>query len=69
MEQPSSRNCESGSCSKAGILRHFRDYSDTIRQPHIDVWLCDDDYIELMNQEPVMTAWFKNILAEKQASY
>lgn len=69
MEQSSSRICESESCSKAGILRNFTDYSDTARQPRIDVWLCEDDYIELMNQEPVLTSWFKNILAKKQASY
>jgi hypothetical protein len=59
MEQSSSRICESESCSKAGILRNFTDYSDTARQPRTDVWLCEDDYIALMNQEPILTSWFK----------
>ena len=69
MEQPSSRICESESCSKTGILRSFTDYSDTARRPRIDVWLCEDDYSQLMNQEPILTSWYKSILAKKRASY
>lgn len=38
----------------------FQIISITPREPRIDVWLCDDDYIELANQEL--------ILSRKQAS-
>jgi len=47
----------------------FTDYADTARHPQIDVWLCENHYRALMDQEPVLTSWYKDVLAQKQASY
>ena len=69
MEQNSSRNCDSESCSESGELRAFTDYSDTVRRPRIDVCLCENHYLRLMNQDLALTYWFKGVLARKQASY
>ncbi len=63
------QTCESVSCGKPGLLRPFTDYSDTVRQPRIDVHLCEHHYLLLMNQEPEMKSWFNEVLARKQASY